>query len=249
MSSSRRLRAFTLIEVLVVVAIIALLISILLPSLQMARIQARSTVCQSNLRQIGVGAQQYAGDFREYVPPLKTWLDSPYPQNQYTGPQNSANAYGGLGTDDMRMYYPRYGPNLEIWVCPGANNLVTKPEDLRDSYSDTDTDRRGSGYEYIPFIYNVVYRPDEFPIFQLSSQPQIRPLRLIDVKIAADVAVTHDNDDPGRNWIITDPEDPHDRLDGGNMQFADGHVRFIRAGRNSINWIDWSDRGRTRVRR
>jgi prepilin-type N-terminal cleavage/methylation domain-containing protein len=54
--------AFTLIEVLVVVAIIALLVAILLPSLARARDQARTGVCASNLRQLYYGWSMYAQD-------------------------------------------------------------------------------------------------------------------------------------------------------------------------------------------
>jgi prepilin-type N-terminal cleavage/methylation domain-containing protein len=60
--------AFTLIEVLVVVAIIALLVAILLPSLARARTQARSTVCLSYLHQQGVAAIMYAHDARGQLP-------------------------------------------------------------------------------------------------------------------------------------------------------------------------------------
>jgi prepilin-type N-terminal cleavage/methylation domain-containing protein len=51
--------AFTLIEVLVVVAIIALLISILLPALRAAREEARKVVCVTNLHQIGIANTSY----------------------------------------------------------------------------------------------------------------------------------------------------------------------------------------------
>lgn len=60
--------AFTLIELLVVVAIIALLISILLPSLNLARTQARETICRSNMGQVVRGFLFYAADFDNYLP-------------------------------------------------------------------------------------------------------------------------------------------------------------------------------------
>ena len=59
---------FTLIELLVVVAIIATLMAILLPSLQSAKEQARSTVCLSNVRHIGLSLMEYTLGNHEYIP-------------------------------------------------------------------------------------------------------------------------------------------------------------------------------------
>lgn len=60
--------AFTLVELLVVVAIIATLMAVLLPSLNKAREQARSVVCMNNLKQIGLAQVAYASDFVWFAP-------------------------------------------------------------------------------------------------------------------------------------------------------------------------------------
>src|SRR5436190_8757707 len=61
-------RGFTLVELLVVIGIIAVLISILLPSLNKAREAANRTVCLSNMHQFGLALRIYANTYKEYVP-------------------------------------------------------------------------------------------------------------------------------------------------------------------------------------
>ena len=59
---------FTLIELLIVIAIIAILAAMLLPVLNQARDKAKQAKCISNLKQCVTGALMYAGDYKDMLP-------------------------------------------------------------------------------------------------------------------------------------------------------------------------------------
>ena len=76
---SNRCRAFTLVELLVVVSIISLLASILLPSLGRAKDIAKQVVCMSNQRVVGIAIRYYAQDNEEYLPAVVHFVDDVLP--------------------------------------------------------------------------------------------------------------------------------------------------------------------------
>jgi prepilin-type N-terminal cleavage/methylation domain-containing protein len=79
----KRQHAFTLVELLVVIGIIALLISLLLPALTRSRQHAASTVCKSNMHQIAIEMQIYANNYKGWIFPVGNLMTSGQYANQY----------------------------------------------------------------------------------------------------------------------------------------------------------------------
>ena len=96
----RRRRAFTLVELLVVVAIIAIIMSLLLPALRNARLSAQSGRCLSNLHQVALAANMYTMENRGDLPPHSVYRFEVPASLQVPDPVNggfySPNAYRRL---------------------------------------------------------------------------------------------------------------------------------------------------------
>ena len=207
------IRAFTLVELLVVIGIIGLLVAILLPTLASVRKAGRRTLCLSNQKQLGGMYMLYAVDFKQQVP-----LGHSYgPANQggwmqynYLLRQNSAPAYRWMGL----LYEHGAFESPEAFFCPSEIDplLMFDTEDNPwppDSTAPTGTSTR-IGYGSRPLI------AWPFPVDSPQPGPMPKMTQLGNVAIAADLLHKSDRIDKRHE-------------SGLNVLWADGGASWVDA--------------------
>jgi prepilin-type N-terminal cleavage/methylation domain-containing protein len=156
-----RKRAFTLVELLVVISIIAILLSILMPALKKAKEKAAQVICISNLKQIGSALGMYSMDYRDLYPDCYTAggdkMGSSNPRNwkgfcfrAAPGYQNPLDPQGYyerfglaavLGKSDYWGKSPATGAYIDchskVWVCSSNASILRKWEIMGRSWGNT----------------------------------------------------------------------------------------------------------------
>jgi prepilin-type N-terminal cleavage/methylation domain-containing protein/prepilin-type processing-associated H-X9-DG protein len=124
----RRRRAFTLVELLVVIGIIAVLIALLLPALTKAREQANNVACRSNLQQVATATRMYANENRDKYPNTLAMGDSEDRGAPYRVGLDEVSSHAGALPEDKglhALYHARgYLRSRGVWRCPSASGLI-----------------------------------------------------------------------------------------------------------------------------
>jgi type II secretory pathway pseudopilin PulG len=218
-----------MLEVLVSVAIIATLLAILLPMLGHARTVSRTTVCASNLRQLGMAWQAYLHDYERF-PRHTDKPDWRYGGVQFAGsdrqprldperPLNKALTEAGLGeAADL----------TGIYKCPGDRGVFERGGRRAGPQSVL-----AGGSCYLTFGNSYRANPALLDSSAAGISGPTRALKLADITAgSSQLLLTGDS----AWWYATRPPgDPdsafeaawHGQTDAGNMLTLDGSVRFV----------------------
>ena len=220
--TSRMRKTFTLIELLIVIAIIAILASLLLPALNKARGKARTISCMNAMKTLGTGASQYASTYNEYWVPYRG--DSPLAGGASKKWFTANLAFAELCNFPRVENYPQYVKRSA--VCP---------ENTQD-HNDSNPTLSKITYVDLSMIYGLPWggngekqpggstNPAEWTIYRLNKIP--KPSAGFGFLEATSNGRVGRNVSSYLQWINNSGERVAYRHANGNtnITFFDGHV-------------------------
>ena len=244
----RTRKAFTLVELLVVISIIALLVSILMPSLSKAKELAYRMKCGSNHSAVGKALTLYQGTYNDKNPTL---YRAYFWQDANMGSTEDSSVYTGLRRDYMPVdnaskpncitammwMLVREGNNPKIFVCPSDSDAVSQPEGLvKVDIVDDDPDAGiVLAYDFseaknVSYSWQSIKQDIKWPASLIIMADKTPVYSIGDVAYAEDPAWF---DGMSKEQMQLNMSQNHSRGEQINVLFADGHV--IRKDRADIN--------------
>lgn len=207
----RRATAFTLVELLLVIGIIAVLVAMLLPTLRRAHESARALRCASQLRQIGQAIFSYAASNRGMTPP---WGAS-FTIEDSTDPLSS-------GWTAFLARYAGAKASSPLYHCPSF------PVD-----DDTVTYFLTAHWEHLqkPEVHSIALaRVRLSSHFLLVAEATHQGAYILPFGTSTALVDNKDKDDSGQRDLVFlgEPGGYNMHLAGNNVLFADGHVRIFK---------------------
>ncbi|MEM7807924.1 MAG: prepilin-type N-terminal cleavage/methylation domain-containing protein [Planctomycetota bacterium] len=221
----RHARAFTLVELLVVIGIIALLVGILLPTLSRARASAQKTVCLANLRSGHQTLVLYANDHDLFVPLGYT---RGWKQFNYVASRNTTFGGGFVEPDERprwlgQLFVDGYLESGESWFCPSEQDPQIQQNTENNAWppGNDASFRTRLGYGTLPVIDWPEGTSDEDEI-----SPDANPLTLMPPEPMP--KLTQHNGDAILGDLFHKPSQVRERHgDGINVAVGHGAARFI----------------------
>ncbi len=231
--------AFTLVELLVVIAIIAILIAILLPVLAGVKRRAQSTGCASNVRQIYMALAIFASDNKGHLP--RSYFVNELSSNttlvKYTGwLQKQSGATGHIDLDDGKgalwPYLKGKNTREKVMKCPGDEGEWIAGHPINANFP------RNVSYSLNQFIYRDAGGPPRLGL-QIERVRESSSKILINEELAPNdswciIGFSSDDHPSGRHGSSMSsayrqvPNSTEYRTKGrGNFGFFDGHVEAL----------------------
>lgn len=156
---------FTIVELLCVIAIIAVLASMLMPTFGKMTERANNLKCQNNLRQIGAAANLAANDHNNTFPPVEFDPQDPaYSPEEGAKPLTEAFKPYGITAETLKCAADMRGPN---WFAKLGYSYLWKPQSADEETNSITVYRRGRTFEVPPSRvqlatdYEAVHYPDQ----------------------------------------------------------------------------------------
>ena len=215
-----RPRAFTLVELLIVIGIIALLVAILLPALSAAREQAKTVQCASNLRQVHMALTMYSYDNNGLIPPVAATIAKPPPLTGNVNPYWT-NFLSPVLQINNWVSVKNYLGSAAMLTCPTQQPGLAAPQLLRGSYGLNS--RMYTPRQLGPTTYDrprwFSYDTQNNTYFGLQKTRNPSEIYLLGDTYWANVATSS-----GQPALTYANADPRHRQNKVNVCFIDGHV-------------------------